>query len=130
MRWLSRVIGHLEQTPIPDADLVRADVVMMACKLDHHPLATQRFEFPGAQAAVIDVGGALAPQRQAEFHHGAGDRTSEYPQAGVPLADIMEERRPDQIEAVRGETVNPAGRSVGMSLIGDRLFAEEASFLG
>jgi hypothetical protein len=73
VRWLSRVIGLLEQPPIVDADRIRTAIVMTPCKVNHHTLAPQVFQFYGAEPAVIEVIGILAPQRETEFRQGAGD---------------------------------------------------------
>lgn len=102
---------------------------MVTGEVDHQLFGPGLFQFECAHLPVANIGTGPALGRPPQLGPGCDRNSSDGSQAGVSFANVMEQRRPDQVLAVevRGGDITGTGESV--TEIGDGL-TEEGDYFG
>lgn len=103
---------------------------MMTGEVDHDGLATECGEFVGREGAVFDVRPQPPSQRHTEFGQSARHRSQNDPETGVPLAHVVEQRRPDEIAPLGDQELHAFRGPQRVPLVGNRLCIEKSRFVG
>ncbi len=98
---------------------------MIEGELDHQRLGSRRLELGGADCGVVEVDGDPAVALQAELAEESCEHPSEDAQPGMTLADVVQQRSPDQVRPLWGTLLGEPGSPVSVTLVGKGLIQEE-----
>ncbi len=119
------MVGGEQHRPVVWVDRPWAFAVVMEGELDHQRLGSRLLELGGADCRMVEVHGDSAVPLQPELAEQRCEHPPEDAQPGMTFADVVEQRRPDQIRPLGGALLGEPGSPVGVTLVGRRLITEE-----